>query len=252
VVTSASSPTNATNVLSTSNLAFSVVYPSNLATLAAKTVVISSVNGFGASTTNKTLTVAPATLLAVGTIGGGSTFSRTIQKTISIPAVVGATNYTWTVVNGAEIISGQGTTSIVVNFSAVPSASTTNVVSVFATSNCGVNTPTKSVTLTAVLPRLIEELDTNNGQVAYSNASVYPNPASYEMNIDIDASKVGDLQMSIYTINGVMVMKSKTIKLDEGRNTINENISNLTNGIYIVRLVDASNKEVMVKKLIKN
>jgi membrane-associated protease RseP (regulator of RpoE activity) len=83
VVTSASSPTNATNVLSTSNLAFSVVYPSNLATLAAKTVVISSVNGFGASTTNKTLTVAPATLLAVGTIGGGSTFSRTIQKTIT-------------------------------------------------------------------------------------------------------------------------------------------------------------------------
>jgi hypothetical protein len=252
VVTSASNPTNETNVLSTSNLAFSVVYPGNLATLAAKTVVISSVNGFGASTTNKTLTVAPATLLAVGTIGGGSTFSRTIQKTISIPAVVGATNYTWTVVNGAEIISGQGTTSIVVNFSAVPSASTTNVVSVFATSNCGVNTPTKSITLTAVLPRIMEDLDTNNGEVAFSNASVYPNPASYEMNIDIDASNVGDVQMSIYTINGIMVTKSKTIQLNEGRNTINENISNLSNGIYIVRLVDASNKEVMVKKLIKN
>jgi hypothetical protein len=49
-----------------------------------------------------------------------------------------------------------------------------------------------------------------------------------------------------------MVSKSKTIQLNEGRNTINENISNLSNGIYIVRLVDASNKEVMVKKLIKN
>ena len=34
--------------------------------------------------------------------------------------------------------------------------------------------------------------------------------------------------------------------------TINENISNLTPGLYIVRLVDSSNKEVMVKKLIKN
>jgi hypothetical protein len=252
VVTSASNPTNATNVLSTSNLAFSVVYPSNLSTLAAKTVVISSVNGFGASTTNRTLTVAPATLLAVGTIGGGSTFSRTIQKTISIPAVVGATNYTWTVVNGASIVSGQGTTSIVVDFSAVPLTSNTNVVSVFASSNCGVNTPAKSITLTAALSRLIEEVDTNNGEVAFSNASVYPNPASNDINIDIDASKVGDLQMSIYTINGIMVMKSKTIKLEEGRNTINENISNLSNGLYIVRLVDASNKEVMVKKLIKN
>jgi hypothetical protein len=49
-----------------------------------------------------------------------------------------------------------------------------------------------------------------------------------------------------------MVMNSKTIKLEEGRNTINENISNLSNGLYIVRLVDSSNKEVMVKKLMKN
>ena len=43
----------------------------------------------------------------------------------------------------------------------------------------------------------------------------------------------------------------KTIKLDEGRNTINENVSNLSKGIYIVRLTDSSNNEVMVKKLIK-
>jgi len=58
--------------------------------------------------------------------------------------------------------------------------------------------------------------------------------------------------MSIYSITGIMVMNSKTIKLEEGRNTINENISNLSNGLYIVRLVDSSNKEVMVKKLMKN
>jgi hypothetical protein len=248
VVTSASNPANATNVLSTSNVAFSVVYPSNLATLAAKTLVITSVNGFGNSTTNKTLTITPATIAAVGTIGGGSTFSRTSNKTITIPAVVGATNYTWTVVDGAAIVSGQGTTSIVVNFAEVPSTSSTNVVSVVATNNCGVNTPSKSITLTAITARSIEEVDT----VAFSNISVYPNPASYEMNIDIDATNVGDVQMSIYTLNGILVMKSKTINLVEGRNTISENISNLTNGLYIVRLVDASNKEVMVKKLIKN
>ncbi len=249
VVTSASNPTNATNVLSTSNLGFSVVYPSNLASLAAKTVVISSVNGFGASATNKTLTIVPATIAAVGTINSnGSTFSRTTNKTISIPAIATATNYTWTVADGAEIVSGQGTTSIVVSFANVPSTSSTNTVSVVATNNCGVNTPSKSVILTAASTRSIEEVDT----VAFSNISVYPNPASYEMNIDIDTTNVGDVQMSIYTLNGILVMKSKTINLVEGRNTISENISNLTNGLYIVRLVDASNKEVMVKKLIKN
>jgi hypothetical protein len=153
-------------------------------------------------------------------------------------------------VNGAVIVSGQGTNSVLVDFSLVPLASSTNVVSVFASSNCGVNTPTKSITLTATLPRMAEStiIDEN----VYSNTSVYPNPATSELNIDIDASISGDVQMSIYSITGIMVMNSKTIKLEEGRNTINENISNLSNGLYIVRLVDSSNKEVMVKKLMKN
>jgi hypothetical protein len=250
VVTSASFPSNPTNTITTSDLTFSVVYPSNFATVTPKTIVITSVNGFGNSTTNKTLTIAPATLLPVGVIGGGSTFSRTIPKTISIPAVTNAASYTWSVVNGAVIVSGQGTTSVVVDFTNVPLASTTNVVSVFASSNCGVNTPTKSITLTATLPRMAEAKVID--EKAYSNASVYPNPATSEFNIDIDASKVGAVQMSIYSINGIMVLNSKTINLEEGRNTINENISNLSNGIYIVRLVDASDNEVLVKKLIKN
>jgi hypothetical protein len=250
VVTSASNPSNPTNTITTSDLTFSVVYPINLSTVTPKTIVITSVNGFGNSTTNRTLTVVPATLAAVGVIGGGSTFSRTIQKTISIPAITNATTYTWSVVNGAVIVSGQGTNSVLVDFSLVPLASSTNVVSVFASSNCGVNTPTKSITLTATLPRMAEStiIDEN----VYSNASVYPNPATSELNIDIDASISGDVQMSIYSITGIMVMNSNTIKLEEGRNTISENISNLSNGLYIVRLVDSSNKEVMVKKLMKN
>ncbi len=256
VVTSASNPTNTSNVLATSNLAFSIVYPSNLATVTPKTVVISSVNGFGPSVLNKTLTVAPATLLAVGTIAGGTTFSRTVPKTISIPAVVNATSYTWAATNGAVILSGQGTTSIVVDFSGVTIGVTTSVVSVFATSNCGVNTATKLLSLTGpanlVNPVVTETKISETNELAYSNISVYPNPASSEFNIDIDASKVSDVQMSIYSLNGVMIMNPKTIKLEEGRNTINENVSNLSNGIYIVRLTDSSNKEVMVKRLIKN
>ena len=57
--------------------------------------------------------------------------------------------------------------------------------------------------------------------------------------------------MTIFTITGEMVINPKTITLEEGRNTINQNVSNLSKGIYIVRLTDSSDKEVMVKKLIK-
>jgi hypothetical protein len=255
VVTSASNSTNTSNVLATSDLAFAIVYPGNLATLTAKTVVISSVNGFGASATNKTLTVAAATIPAVGTITtGGATFTRCTTKTISIPAITTASNYTWTVANGAEIVSGQGTNSIVVDFALVPTIATTNAITVFATNSCGVNTPTKSVTLNtaACLSSKVEEKITAiDEEVTYSITSVYPNPSSFEFNIDVEASMSSELKMEIYSITGIMVINSKTIKLEEGRNTINQNISNLSNGLYIVRLVDSSNKEVMVKKLIK-
>lgn len=257
VITTVSNSTNTSNVITTSDLAFSIVYPSNLASVTPKTVVVSSVNGFGASTLNKTITVAPATLLAVGTISGGTTFSRTIPKTISIPAVVNAASYTWAATNGAVIVSGQGTTSIVVDFSGVAIGTTTSVVSVFATSNCGVNTPTKSLSLTGpasfdnsnVTETKISE--TSIIELAFSNTSVYPNPASSEFNIDIDASRVGEVQMTIFTLTGITVMNTKTITLEEGRNTINQNVSNLSKGIYIVRLTDSSDKEVMVKKLVK-
>jgi len=253
VVTSASNLTNTSNVLATSDLTFSIVYPSNLASVTPKTVVISSINGFGASTTNKTLTVAPATIAALGVATtGGTTFTRCTTKTISFPAIVNATNYTWTVADGAVIVSGQGTNSVVVDYALVPLASTTNVITVFASNACGVNTATKSISLTSascVAPKINTTID----EVAsFSNTSMYPNPATYDFNIDIDASNAGEVQMSIYSINGVLILDSKKITLEQGRNTINENISNLTPGLYIVRLVDSSNKEVMVKKLVKN
>ena len=257
VVTSASNTTNTTNVLATTDLTFTVVYPSNLASVTPKTVVISSVNGFGASVLNKTLIIAPATLSALGVATtGGTTFTRCATKTISFPAIATATNYTWTAADGAVIVSGQGTNSIVVDFALVPLASTTNLITVFASNNCGVSNATKSVTLTSAsclvnIPVEETKITSAIDELTFSNATVYPNPASSEFNIDIEASRVGDLQMTIFTITGEMVINPKTITLEEGRNTINQNVSNLSKGIYIVRLTDSSDKEVMVKKLIK-
>lgn len=63
--------------------------------------------------------------------------------TYTINTVSGANSYLWTVPAGATIISGQGTTSIDVNFAA---GSTGGVISVAGVSNCG-NTPSASVTV---------------------------------------------------------------------------------------------------------
>lgn len=55
--------------------------------------------------------------------------------TYSIPAVTGATSYTWTLPSGCTLVSGQGTTSIQVSFSSLPSGR----MRVRANSNCGVS-----------------------------------------------------------------------------------------------------------------
>lgn len=62
----------------------------------------------------------------------------------SIPPVTGATTYTWTAPPGASVASGQGTTSITINY---PPGSTNGNVSVFA-GNGSCNTPASILTIT--------------------------------------------------------------------------------------------------------
>lgn len=160
VVTSASAPTNASNVLETSDLVFTVVYHGLVApTVAAKkTITIFSKNGVGTSVASKALTL--------------------------------------------------------------------------TTSTC------------SATPRLRNDV--------VSATEVYPNPVSSDFNIDVTASKAGVLEIGIYSLDGTAAVSPRLVKLQENANTITENVSSLKKGIYIVRLVNTSNNEVITKKLIKN
>ncbi|MFM7812931.1 MAG: MopE-related protein, partial [Flavobacteriales bacterium] len=97
---------------------------------------VQSVNCFGSST-NRTLTIynipgSPAPISGQSTsVCPGST------QTYTIAAVVGATSYVWTAPANATIASGQGTTSVTVNFA---SAFSTGTLSVVAASTCGQST----------------------------------------------------------------------------------------------------------------
>lgn len=88
-------------------------------------------------------TQAPAT---PGIISGSATVCpNQTNLTYSISPVNGASGYTWTVPNGSTIISGQGTTSIVVN-----SGTNSGSVSVTASNSCGTSAAaTLSVTVQA-------------------------------------------------------------------------------------------------------
>ncbi|MFV8342154.1 T9SS type A sorting domain-containing protein [Flavobacterium sp. XS2P39] len=252
VVTSVSNASNATNVLATADLTFTVAYPAGfVATLAApKSIAVASVNGVGSSLTNKSLAL--STLMpAIGIATGGTTFQRCANQTFTIPAVLGAINYVWTVADGAVIVSGQGTNSVEINFAAVSTLKTTNKLTVAAVNACGVSSAIKSITLATTSCPTARMSSTTKEALTVSTTEVYPNPASSDFNIDITASKAGVLEIAIYSLDGTIMVSPRSVQLQEGTNTFSENISSLNSGIYIVQLVNSSNNEVITKKLIK-
>jgi hypothetical protein len=254
VVTSASNASNASNVLTTADLIFTVTYPAGfVATVTApKSIVIASVNGVGTSLTNKT--VALSTVMpAIGVAIGGTTFTRCGNQIFTVPVVLGATNYVWTPADGAVIVSGQGTNSVVVDFAAVNTSKTTNKLIVAAKNSCNVSSVVKSIILTSTTcPSAARISSTSKEVLTVTTTEVYPNPVLSDFNIDVTASKTGILDITIYSFDGNIAFGPKSVQLQEGPNTINENISSLKNGIYVVRLVNSSNGEVITKKLIKN
>ena len=89
------------------------------------------------------LTLTPG--LITGTSHGLGTNGIT-TATYSIPNTVGATDYLWTIPIGTEIVSGQGTTSIILNFT---SSFTSGNLTVEARNACG-SSPKRTLSLLSV------------------------------------------------------------------------------------------------------
>jgi hypothetical protein len=232
----------------TSTLVFTVTYPVGFVvnattTVPNKSLVITSVNGMGSSATSKTLTLSTA-MAAIGTVSGGTTYSS-CDQTFSIPAVAGASTYTWTVPTGATIVSGQNTNSVVVNYGSLTGSQT---IKVLATNACGISTALKTVTLTRGNCPTAKQSEVNSALV--NEVTLYPNPATNVFNVELNASVDAQMEMTVYSMNGSLVT-TKNIQVTEGNNTITEDISSLSTGIYFVKFTNTSSNDTIIKKLIK-
>jgi hypothetical protein len=250
LVTSASNSSNNSNVLTTSDLTFSVTYPAGFivtttTAAAEKSLVITSVNTVGNSATNKTLALTTA-LGAVTTITGPTAVDTCSDYTFTASAVLGAVSYTWTPPSGAQIVSGQGTDTLVVTFPGT--LATGAVLKVLATNACSVSSALKSSS--ALTRTACPGVRMASNLVSLDASQIYPNPTSDNFNIDLTSSISSEVLVTIYSMNG-SVVKTNKIELNQGLNTINEDISSLGSGIYFVRLVNESNNETIVRKLIK-
>ncbi|MFZ4680143.1 MAG: T9SS type A sorting domain-containing protein [Flavobacterium sp.] len=264
VVTSASNLSNNSNVLTTSDLTFSVTYPAGFTVTtttaaAEKSLVITSVNGVGNSSTNKVLALTTA-LGAVGAhtnsyvnpntgVTGATLFGKCAIQTIAVPEVPYATSYVWTLPNGATGTSN--TRTIDIDFAAVatPTLTTKVTVKVKAFNGC-VYSAEKSILLTFDGITFCPDVRMASNSVSLDASQIYPNPTSDNFNIDLTSSISSEVLVTIYSMNG-SVVKTNKIELNQGLNTINEDITSLSSGIYFVRLVNESNNETIVRKLVK-
>jgi hypothetical protein len=271
-VTSSSNPNNVGNVLtSSSDLNFTVTFPSVFSIVTAtptadKSITIRSENGVGNNIANRVLTLTTA-LGAVGTntnsyvnpntgAAGVTLFGKCATQTISVPRVPSATSYVWTLQNGAVIVGDATRSEVVIDFSqvATPTATTRNIVKVRAVNACN-SSADKSITLTWDGIATCPETGGNNKQtdptaVASNVSQIYPNPAVDTFSLDLSTTLGSEVSLTIYAINGAVVKTSK-VQLVEGFNTVSEDVSNLVEGIYFVKLYNATNNETIVRKLVK-
>jgi flagellar hook assembly protein FlgD len=81
-------------------------------------------------------------------------------------------------------------------------------------------------------------------QVVSSNVlSAYPNPFTSFLNLDIPVRVAGPASLSIYDINGRLVMTESRPDLNQGMMTWNLNTANLPVGQYVYRLATVAGQE---------
>lgn len=150
-------------------------------------------------------------------------FQTNVTYTAIAPSY-GATSYSWTVPAGASIVTGQGSTSITVNFGAgagnvncraVNSCGTSSAKSKLVTKNCRT-----------------EDLN--------SEMMIYPNPAKDILYISSpEFSKIENV--SLIDMLGKTVLQYHP---DGNENTVEFNVSNLHSGVYFVRIINNGSEKI--------
>lgn len=81
-------------------------------------------------------------------------------------------------------------------------------------------------------------------------AGVYPNPANDRVNVDLASPVRGQATLQVLDMTGKAVIQ-KTLTIEAGNNTIPMDISRLTQGTYMVKLLCGADCESAVSKFVK-
>lgn len=132
-------------------------------------------------------------------------------------------------------------TAITKNTSYTYAANGTYTVKLIAFSATGNDTTTQIIT---VFPTALE----NNLSVLAGNVTVYPNPASENVNIEFTLTQSADVTVNIIDITGRVLKSNATTNYSNGLNRIQIETADLTNGLYFVQVI--SNKGSKTSRLL--
>ena len=85
-----------------------------------------------------------------------------------------------------------------------------------------------------------------NTDKSFTVMKTYPNPATNFVYLEIESYTEGVAQLDILDVTGRQVLK-QTATLTEGMNSISLDISQLSRGIFIVKVTDSKNQKAWVK-----
>lgn len=138
--------------------------------------------------------------------------------TYSVPAMYGATTYTWAVPSGSTIVSGQGTNSITVNYGSIAGK-----VAVTAKNACG-NKGTATLNIAI-----------NCRVSGVENLEVYPNPASSYVDVVFNSTDEYGASLQLMDITGRVVYTSE-VGTTSGRNQLQIDLTNFSKGVYMLNV----------------
>jgi hypothetical protein len=89
----------------------------------------------------------------------------------------------------------------------------------------------------------------NSVEEKQNGITIYPNPAKDELFLRMSTNETSNVNINVFDASGKIVYENQNLEVNDGLTNFTLNVKN---GIYFVYIVDLTNNELKVEKLIIN
>ncbi|MCU0432498.1 MAG: FG-GAP-like repeat-containing protein [Bacteroidia bacterium] len=198
------------------------------------TVTLTANDGSGSSVSTQTITISPFPATPGSISGPTSVCQGQTNVPYQITPVANATSYTWNLPSGASIVSGTGTSSILVNFS---NTATSNFITVNGVNSCGPGVSSAPLSVTVLpLPAATSAVSgpttvcQGQNNVVFATSAV-ANATGYNWTLPVGATIISGNNTNSITVNFSTAAQSGPIDVvatnscGSGSSTVNFNLT---------------------------